>query len=150
MTNGNCSAELETIVSHMLSRAPSADFKRYWELYKEIAFIPDPKGIYFRISQDATYRNLAIAGQTGIVEIETEESSTDNALLFTPYSTFSGVIFRLGLIPSLPHTEDSLLTVVCRVSGNTSLGHYWCAQDEAEVDRLRNFAKILVNEVSQG
>ena len=148
MGDRNLLVDLETVVGQMLSGPRSADFKRYWELYKEIALISDPKGIYFRISQDASYRNLVIAGQAGIVDIETEESSIDSALSFTPYSSFSGVIFRFGFIPSLPNTEGSLLTVVCRVSGTTSLGHYWCAQDEEEVNRLRSFAKILANEVS--
>lgn len=148
MGDHNYADELETIVSHMLSRAPSADFKRYWELYKETAFIPDPKGVYFRVSNDATYRNLVIAGQTGIVDIETEESDIDSGLVFTPYSTISGVILRMGFIPSLPHTDQSLLTVVCRVSGTTSLGSYWYAEDESEANRLRNFANILINEVS--
>ena len=142
------SEQLASAVEHLLSKAPSADFKRYWELYNETAFIPDPKGVYFRVSNDATYRNLVIAGKTGIVDIEAAESSVDSGLWFTRYSALSGVILRTGIIPSLPHTEDSLLTVVCRISGTSSLGHYWCAQDEEEVTRLRSFARILINEVS--
>ena len=148
MSDFNYADEVETVASHLLSKSPSTTFKKYWELYKDTAYLAAPKGIYFRSSQDATYRNLVIAGQTGIVDIETEEASLECGLVFTPYSTISGVILRMGFIPSLPHTEDSLLTVICRVSGTTSLGNYWYAQDEPEANRLRTFAKILINEVS--
>ena len=148
MGDRNYADKLEIVVSHLLSKNPSTVFQRYLELYKGTAYVSEPKGIYFRISQDGTYRNLVIAGQAGIVDIETEESSIDCGLVFTPYSTISGVIIRMGFIPSLPHTDHSLLTVVCRVAGTTSLGSYWYAEDESEANRLRNFANTLINEVS--
>ena len=148
MGDRNYADELENVAGQLLSRSPSKSFKDYWELYKETAYVAEPKGIYFRISQDGTYRNLVIAGQAGIVDIETEESSIDCGLVFTPYSTISGVIIRMGFIPSLPHTDHSLLTVVCRFAGTTSLGSYWYAEDESEANRLSNFANILINEVS--
>jgi hypothetical protein len=148
MVEHNYVKELGNIVAQMLSQAPHEEFKKYWELYKETAYIPDPKGIYFRISQDATYRNVVLAGENGVVDIEVDENSVDDRDIYvTPYRTFSGVILHLGPILTLPRTQSSLLTVACRV-GTTSIGPYWSAHSEDEVERLRGFAKILVKAVS--
>ena len=61
MPDQPCTDNLDIIVNRMLVQAPHEEFKKYWELYKKTAYISDPKGIYFRISQDATYRNIVIA-----------------------------------------------------------------------------------------
>ena len=54
-------ADLDNALSLLLSCGPKGAFGEYWELYKDTACIPDPKGMYYTISQDATYRNLVIA-----------------------------------------------------------------------------------------
>lgn len=148
MSGPNHSEELENIVNQMLSKSPNEQFKRCWELYKETAYISDPKGIYLRISQDATYRNLAIAGDTGVVDIEADENNSDDrGISVSPYRTFSAIIFRLRPIPTLPRTLNSLLTVA-GVVGGSSYGPYWSAHSEDEVKRLRIFAGILAKEIS--
>ena len=148
MADQNYAIELENIVTSMLSHGPHDTFKKCWELYKETAYISDPIGIYFRISQDSTYRNLVIAGQTGIVDIEADENGGDDRDIYVSlYRAFSGIILHMGPILTLPRTQNSLLTVACR-AGTTSIGHYWSAHSENEVERLRSFAKILVTAVS--
>ena len=148
MVEHNYVKELGNIVAQMLSQAPHEEFKRYWELYKETAYIPDPKGIYFRISQDATYRNVVLAGENGVVDIEVDENSVDDRhVSINPYRTLSSVIINTGPRPTLPRTQNSLLTVTC-LRGPSSIGPYWSAHNEDEVERLRNFASILVKAVS--
>ena len=149
MVERNYLKELDNIVNQMVSQGPHEAFKKYWDLYKETAYISDPKGFYFRFSQDATYRNIVIAGETGIVDIEADENNGDDrTILVSPYRVLSGVIFHMGPILTLPRTQNSLLTVACRVGGTTTLGHYWNAHDDEELERLRGFAKILVKAVS--
>ena len=140
--------ELNNVVREILSQGPHETFDKYWKLYQESAYIKNPDGLYFRINEDATYRNLAIAGDNRIVDIEADEASNIQAISVSPYRTFSGVGLYLGAIPSLPRSQGSLLTVVCRVTGSNSLGPYWIAHSEEEVGRLRDFAKALVNAVS--
>ena len=142
------SEELDNIVNQMLSQSPHEQFKRYWELYKETAYISDPKGFYFRISQDAIYRNIVIAGDTGIVDIEADENSgNDRQISVAPYRSFSAVFLHMGSVPTLPSTQNALLIVACRVEP-PNIGPYWSAYNEDEVKRLRSFAKILVKSVS--
>ena len=143
----NYSEELDNIVNQMLSQSPHEQFKTYWELYKETAYISDPKGFYFRISQDATYRNIVVAGDTGIVDIEVDEdSSNDGYISVSPYRRFSAVFLHMGPVPTFPRTQNSLLTVACYTE--SGIGPYWSAHSEDEVNRLRNFAGILVKSVS--
>lgn len=140
--------ELDNAVAFLLSQGPSRIFEEHWELYKDTVCISDPKGIYFRINQDATYRNIAIAGEKGVVDIEADEHDADRReVSFSPYRALSAVRLQMGSILTLEDTEDSLLTVVCLV-GTTSMGPYWSAHSEDEVKRLRGFAGILVKEVS--
>ena len=148
MAKPNYADELQTAVNQMLSQRPCSAFEKYWNLYKETADIPNPKGIYFRINQDATYRNIAIAGEKGVVDIEADEYDADRGeVSFSPYRALSAVRLQMGPILTLGDTENSLLTVVCLV-GTTSMGPYWSAHSEDEVERLRGFARILVKEVS--
>ena len=148
MPDQPCTDNLDIIVNRMLVQAPHEEFKKYWELYKKTAYISDPKGIYFRISQDATYRNIVIAGGSGIVDIEADENNIDDRdISFSPYRALSTVIIQMGPIRTLPSTQNSLLTVTC-LMGPRSMGPYWSAHDEDEVERLSIFAKILVNMVS--
>ena len=140
--------DLDNIVNQMLSQAPHGAFAQCWDLYKETAYISDPMGIYFRISQDATYRNIVIAGEKGVVDIEADENNADEREIYvSPYRALSGVVLHLGPIRTLPRTQNALLTVACLTDSN-SIGPYWCAHSEDEVKRLRGFAGILVKEVS--
>ena len=139
--------ELEKIVNQMLSKSPHEQFKRCWELYKETAYVSAPKGIYFRISQDATYRNIVIAGDTGIVDIEVDEDSGNEGYIsVSPYRRLSAVLLHMGPVPTLPHALDALLTVACHTE--SGIGPYWSAHSDDEVNRLRSFARILVKSVS--
>ena len=105
-------------------------------------------GIYFRISQDASYRNLVIAGQTAIVDIEADETNSDERDVFvSPYRSLSRVMLHDGPMPTLRRTQNALLTVACLTESN-SIGPYWSAHSEDEVGRLRRFAGILVKVVS--
>ena len=140
--------DLESWISFTLSRGPHEKFDKYWNLYRGTAFINKPEGLYFRINEDATYRNIVVAGDGRIVDIEADESSNTEAISVSPYRAFSGVGLYMGAIATLPRTESSLLTVACRVSGSNSLGPYWSAHNQEEVERLRTFANILVKAVS--
>ena len=144
----NYAKELDDIVNRMVSEGPHENFDKYWSLYKESAFVPEPEGIYFRISENWTYRNLAIAGDNNIIDIEADETSDVSAISVIPYRAFSEVIFHVGLIPTLPRTKNSLLNVLCRLTGSTSHSPYWCAYNEEEAERLRGFAKVLIRAVS--
>ena len=148
MAQYNYTDELKGAVARLLSQRPHENFERLWELYKETAYVSIPKGIYFRITQDATYRNLAIAGDTGVVDIEADENNSDDRRIsVSPYRTLSAIMFRLGPIPTLPRTLNSMLTVA-GVVGGSSFGPYWSAHSEDEVKRLRTFAGILTKEIS--
>ena len=147
MADLNYSADLESIVNQMLSQSPHEQFKRYWGLYKETAYISNPKGFYFRISQDATYYSIVIAGDTGIVDIDADEDSGHyGEISISPYRHLSAVLLHMGPVPTLPRTQNSMLTVACRVG--PIIGPYWSAHSEDEVERLRKFAKILVKSIS--
>ena len=140
--------ELDRALTIMLSQEHHQAFEKHWELYKETTYISSPKGIYFRISQDATYRNLAIVGDAGVVDIEADENNTDDQRISViPYRTLSAIIFRLGPIPTLPRTRNSLLTIA-GVVGGSSFGPYWSAYSEDEIKRLRIFSGILAKEIS--
>lgn len=140
--------QLGRVIQEILLQGPHEKFEKYWKLYLDSAFIEKPDGLYFRISQDATYRNLAIVGDSRIVDIEADETSNIQAISVSPCRTLSGVVLYVGSIPSLPRSQGSLLTVACRATGSNSLGPYWSAHNEEEIVRLRKFAKILVNSVS--
>ena len=148
MPNQPSSDDLEDLVSFMLSRGPHEKFEKYWTMYKECASINKPEGIYFRINEDATYRNIVVAGDCRIVDVEADENSNTEAISVSPYRALSGVGLYIGAIATLPRTQSSLLTVVCRVTGSNSLGPYWSAHTQEEVERLRNFANVLVQAVS--
>ncbi len=148
MADTHRSENLDSVVNHMLSQGPHQTFETYWELYMASAFISEPKGIYFRVSQDSTIRNIAIVGDGKIVDIEADENSDASAISVSPYGAFSEVILHTGLIPTLPRTQKSMLNVLCRLAGSTSLSPYWCAYNEEEAERLRDFAKILIQVVS--
>ncbi len=148
MNEHNYQKELDNALTLMFSQGPSEAFERCWDLYKETAYISNPKGIYFRISRDGTYRNIVIAGENGIVDIEADESSgADRDISVSPYRALSGVILHMGPIQTIQRTQNSLLTVACLV-GTTSIGPYWSAHSEEEVDRLRNFSRTLVKALS--
>ena len=147
MSGPNYSEELENIVKQMLTTSPHEQFRKYWEMYKETAYISAPKAIYFRISQDATYRNIAIAGDTGVVDIDADENVGGNTgVSVSLYRSLSEIILHMGPLLTLSRTQDSLLTVACRVG--PGIGPYWSAHSEDEVERLRKFAKFLVESVS--
>ena len=140
--------ELDGIVDLMVSEGPHDTFDKYWSLYKESVYIPEPEGVYFRTSQDTTYRNIVIAGDNRIVDIEADETSAIQAISISPYRTLSRVGLYVGSLATLPRTQGSLLTVVCRITGSDSLGPYWSAHTVEEVARLRKFARILVEAIS--
>ena len=143
--------QLDSLVACMLSQGSHELFERNWKLYQESAYISEPDGFYFRGIQDATYRNIAVAGDNRIVDIEADETSDHLAgISISSYRAFSGVGLYIGSIPNLPRTQGSLLTVVCRGTSSASLGPYWSAHDEEEAGRLRDFAKILVKAVFRG
>ena len=148
MTDSNYSKELDDIVALLISEGPYDIFEKYWSLYKESVYISEPKGIYFRISSDATYRNVVIADENKIVDIEADESSNIQAISISPYRTLTRVGLYIGSLATLPRTQGSLLTAVCRITGSDSLGPYWSAHTEEEVVRLRKFASFLVDAIS--
>ena len=148
MAEHNYTDELQNAVSKMLSQSPHELFEKLWELYNETTFVANPKGIYFRVSSDATYRNLVVAGETSVVDIEADETNADGReISVSPYRAHSAVILHMGPILTLPDTQNSLLTVACLI-GSNSIGPYWSAHNEDEVERLRRFARILVKSVS--
>ena len=142
--------QLDSLVACMLSQGSHELFERHWKLYQDSVYISEPEGFYFRSSQDATYCNIAVAGDNRIVDIEADETSNHSGISISSYHALSGVGLRLGSIPNLPRTQGSLLTVVCRGTSSAPLGPYWSAHDEQEAGRLRDFAKILVEAVSRG
>ena len=148
MLDRPCAKELEGIVESMLSQSPHDMFKRCLALYGETAHISEPRGFYFRITEDAAYRNLVIAGDSGIVDIEADESSSeDREVSIYPYRSIMSVILHVGSIPTLPRTRNSLLTVAC-LSASNSIACYWSAHSEDEGERLSSFAGILVKAIS--
>ena len=148
MSDLSYAEQLNSAVDGLFSQGPHEKFEKYWKLYKESAYINEPKGIYFRISQDETYRNIVVAGDNRIVDVEVDESSGVEGVSVRPYRVFSGVGLYMGSIPTLPRTNDSLLTVVCVLGGSTSIGAHWSAHNQEEVERLRSFSRILVKAIS--
>lgn len=149
MSGSNHSEELENIVNLMLSKSPNEQFRKYWELYKETAYISEPKAFYFRTSQDATYRNVVIAGDSVIVDIEADENVAEGRGVYArPYKSLSAVILHLGPIQTLDRSQNARLTVAC-LTESSSLGPYWSAHSEGEVQSLQKFAEILIEKVSR-
>lgn len=141
------SMELETAVADLLSGSPREAFGECWKLYKETVHIPHPEGFYLSNSQDGTYHNLAVVGDSRIVDIEVGEGKNVTMNLCRSYS---GIGLVMGPVPTLAGTQGSLLTVFCRVSGSSLIGHFWTARNEDEVVRLRDFARTVVEAISKG
>ena len=68
--------QLDSLVACMLSQGSHELFERHWKLYQDSVYISEPEGFYFRSSQDATYCNIAVAGDNRIVDIEADETSS--------------------------------------------------------------------------
>ena len=143
-------AELETIVSGLLSEGSREALEECWKLYKETVHISHPEGFYHSSNQDGTYHNLAVVGDGKVVDIEAGEGGEDRSITIDLCRAYSGVGLIMGPIPTLPRTQDSLLTVFCRITGSSSIGHFWIARNEDETVQLRDFARTMVEAISKG
>ena len=150
MSDQGATERLEGIVADLFSQGTYESFKECWRLYKETTYIPNLDGFYLSQDIEETYCNLAVVGDSKIVDIEVDEKGEHRNVTVSLCRAYSGIGLSSGSIPTLSRAQDSLLTVFCRVAGSGSIGHYWVAKNEVESTRLREFAKTVIEAISKG
>ena len=157
MSASNRTAQLTQLVEKVIEEKKLEKFEEYWELYEETCPFDSVTAFYLRTEvrvdylgrKSGDYCNVAIIGDSLLVDIEADDSDDSGNLIVQPLRSFSDITIHKGPLRNLESSRDASLVVLANRVGEVDVGLHWVAKTEEDEDHLLEFAKFLIRAVSE-